>query len=261
VALPVDIVVAEDSQAGRELWQQLENELAAATPTAPFRVSVAQTASELLEVLARRDQADRRPHLVLIDLFLPIRPDSSGRKPEPSGSTPARVAVWLARHIRRSGNATSRLVLWTNNVSANELNNAYAFCNLEVDGARIGDYVIDKATDVGSQVATILQLLGSAPASMAWTPPIPTRHITPAPRAILPYLEAGVRPSVVAEALVVSKKTVDGYKEILRSELAIDGTEHELSVAIVAAARAAGLAWIPLVYHDDERDPLKQLAR
>ncbi|MGA8744941.1 MAG: hypothetical protein WB507_03650, partial [Solirubrobacterales bacterium] len=74
-------------------------------------------------------------------------------------------------------------------------------------------------------------------------------------------LELGLRSQAIANELVLSKKTIDDHKAILRDSLCgeVSGGERELSVAIVSAARRARIPWIPLHYEDDANDPLSAL--
>jgi CheY-like chemotaxis protein len=258
------IVVGEDSQAGRELWLQLEQTLAETLSPRTLSVTVSQNASELLSLLRSLERAARRPDLVLIDLHVPVRSKTVAMARTDVDGWPdtAKAGVWIAKRIRAAGNDTTRLVLWTSNVLPNELNDAFAFCNLIVDGRPLGDYVIDKAADASIQAQLLARLLeADRPAGPTWAPPPSTVKVTPAPCRSLPYLEAGFRPQAIAEALVLSRKTVDDHKAILRDCLCPDvsGDERELSVSIVSAARRARIPWVPLHYEDNANDPLAEL--
>ncbi len=66
----IRIVVAEDSQAGLELWSRLEHDLAQTLAPRSLSVTVAQNAAELLMLLASLERAARRPDMVLIDLHV-----------------------------------------------------------------------------------------------------------------------------------------------------------------------------------------------
>jgi CheY-like chemotaxis protein len=261
----IRIVVAEDSQAGQELWSQLEQDLSEMLAPKSLSVTFAQNAGELLGLLGSLERTGRRPDMVLIDLHVPVR--SKTLSSAASGNDwpdTAKVGVWISKRIRATGNDSTLLVLWTSNVLANELNDAYAFCNLTVDGRPIGDYVIDKATDRVSQAEILAQLLKSDRTTRpVWMPPEPTITVTSAPRKSLPYLELGLRSQAIASELVLSKKTIDDHKAILRDCLCgeVSGDERELSVAIVSAARRAYIPWIPLYYADNSNDPLNELGR
>ncbi|MGA8745939.1 MAG: hypothetical protein WB507_08745 [Solirubrobacterales bacterium] len=186
----IRIVVAEDSQAGQQLWSQLEHDLAEMLAPRSLSVTFAQNAGEMLGLLGSLERAGRRPNMVLIDLHVPVRSKSVSSAASGDGwPDTAKVGVWIAKQIRATGNDSSLLVLWTSNVLANELNDAYAFCNLTVDGHPIGDYVIDKATDRVPQAEILAQLLESDRATRpVWMPPEPTVTVTSAPRKSLPYL-------------------------------------------------------------------------
>ncbi len=259
----IRIVIAEDSQAGQQLWSQLERDLSGMLAPRELSVTIAQNAGELLSVLASLERSARRPDMVLIDLHVPVRSWVLSSTATGDGwPDTAKAGVWLGKRIRGGGNDTSLLVLWTSNVLANELNDAYAFCNLEAGNRPVGDYVLDKATERVAQAVVLARLLDSDPeARPAWQPPTPTVAVTEAPRRSLPYLEQGLRSQAIAERLVLSKKTVDDHKAILRDSLCgdVSGDEHELSVAIVSAARRAHLPWISLHYDDDANDPLNVL--
>jgi len=261
----IRIVVAEDSQAGHQLWSILERELADLLAPRTLTVTIARSAGELLSLLDSLERSARRPDMVLLDLHIPVR---SGHLAAgmPTHSLPhsIKTGVWLAKHIRAGGNDTSTLVLWTSNVLANELNDAYAFCNLDHKGRPLGDYVIDKVSERQVQVESLAALLDAdGDSKPSWAPPEPAVALTSAPHKSLPYLELGMRSKAIAEALVLSKKTVDDHKAILRDSLCgeVSGGDRELSVAIVTAARRAGIPWIPLQYEDPENDPLSVLSR
>lgn len=252
------ILVAEDSEAGWSQWGAVEDQLREVAPTRDLVRTEALNGSDLLLKHRSLCRQDRTPDLVVLDLHLPASAPTTARAP---GSPPSAVkaGVWLAKHLRESGNETSRIVLWSNNILANEVNDAFAFSKLEVDGLPIGDAVLDKASNTADQVQTLIMLLDSERGEQpAFVPPEPTIKLGEALVRTLPFLEAGLRPSAIAEIEHVTKDTIDSRIQRLKDELCqgLDTTTTlDLRTAILAAARESGIAWVPLSYSRPENDP------
>ena len=249
----IRIVIAEDSEAGRSQWLAIEGLMEDYLTQAQVVRSTALNAADLLLTLKRLERQGRRPDLIVLDLHLPLK---SGPPKAPA----MRIGVWIAMRIRESGNLTSRIVLWTNNVSANERNDAFAFCSLEVGGRPVGDIVLDKSEDIAQQAAALSTLIESARTSPPGIfPPrsAPQIDVGQALAETLPYLEAGLRPAEIARTEHLTKDAVDSRIKRLRDILCPDlvSDSQDRTTAIVTAAREAGIPWIPLKYRDPKNSP------
>ncbi len=252
------ILVAEDSEAGWSQWEAIEDQFREAVPTLELVRTEALNGSDLLLKHRSLYRQGRTPDLVVLDLHLPATAPVAARTP---GAPPSAVkaGVWLAKHLREAGNDTSRIVLWSNNILANEVNDAFAFSSLEVDGLPIGDAVLDKASNTAEQVRALVKLLDSERgAQPAFVPPEPSIKLGDALVRTLPFLEAGLRPSAIAGIEHVTKDTIDSRIQRLKDELCqgLDTTTTlDLRTAILSAARESGIAWVPLSYSEPEGDP------
>jgi CheY-like chemotaxis protein len=258
VSSEIRILLAEDSEAGRAQWEALESHLRESLAPCELARTEALNGSDLLLKHRSLCRQGRQPDLIVLDLHLPAAAPVTTRKPGSHPST-IKAGVWLAIHLRRAGNETSKIVLWSNNILANEVNDAFAFSTIEINGLPLGDAVLDKASDTSEQARSLIDLLdrerGSAP---AFVPPAASTKLGDALVRTLPFLEAGLRPSAIAEIEHVTKDTIDSRIQRLKDELChgLDTTAIlDLRTAIVSAARQAGITWVPFSYSQPESDP------